>query len=140
MTPPPPLSLQTAHSFSFHGTPFPQYHQANPLAACRPSHLTIVPHPRPFAPTSAGQALYAGVMRCAGPIVNSVGGFGHKWAGSKTGNITIEESIVYLRPFFRPKQGGGDGLNRTFGRPKVRRADKYAEPTGTPNPRYGLIR
>ena len=39
----------------------------------------------------------------------------------------------YLRPFFRPKQGGGDGLNRTFGRPigrpKVRRADKYTEPT-----------
>ena len=33
---------------------------------------------------------------------------------------------------------GGDGLNRTFGRPigrpKVRRADKYAEPIGTPNP------
>ena len=37
-----------------------------------------------------------------------------------------------FRPFFRPKKGGGDGLNRTFGRliglPKVRRADRYAEP------------
>ena len=43
-------------------------------------------------------------------------------------------------PFFRPKQGGGDGLNHTFGRPKVRRADKYAELIGTPNPRDGLIR
>ena len=39
---------------------------------------------------------------------------------------------------------GGDGLNRTFGRPSRRaegtaglsagRADKYAEPIGTPNP------
>ena len=45
-----------------------------------------------------------------------------------------------FRPFSRPKQGGVDGLNCTFGRPKVRRADKYTEPIGTPNPRCGLIR
>ena len=31
-------------------------------------------------------------------------------------------------------QGGGDGLNRTFGRLKVRQADKSAEPIGPPNP------
>ena len=45
---------------------------------------------------------------------------------------------TFGRPFFRPKQGGVDGLNRTFGRPigrpKVRRADKYAEPQVRFNP------
>ena len=45
-----------------------------------------------------------------------------------------------FRPFFRPKQWGGDGVNHTFGRPKVRRADKSAEPISPPNPRSGLIR
>ena len=65
-------------------------------------------------------------------------------AGLSAGRAGRLKVRPYLRPFFRPKQGGGDGLNRTFGRPigrpKVRRADKYAEPIGTPNPRYGLIR
>ena len=44
-----------------------------------------------------------------------------------------------FRPFFRPKQGGGDRLNRTFGRPRVRRADKYAEPEVRFNPVSYLV-
>ena len=56
----------------------------------------------------------------------------------------LAESTAVPPAIFSAKTRGVDGLNRTFGRPigrpKVRRADKYAEPTGTPNPRYGLIR
>ena len=59
-------------------------------------------------------------------------------AGLSAGRAGRLKVRPYLRPFFRPKQGGGDGLNRTFGRPigrpKVRRADRYAEPQVRFNP------
>ena len=58
--------------------------------------------------------------------------------------LCVHRLVCAPRVCFSMSKGGGDGVNRTFGRPigllKVRRADKSAKPIGTPNPSAVKIR